>query len=343
MAERSSFFDSVNRDRAYFAADYALHLSTYFTNGIFNNGLRVVANNNMTISVEAGDANINGYRYNNDSRKILNVSNADGVLNRIDNIVIRLDIPNRQIKAEIITGNFAQNPVAPPLVRNASVFDLRIATINVRAGTASITTNLITDTRLLSSDCGNVVSAVQSLNTDDIFAQYEATFNSWFGKMKNQLSEDAAGSLQLQLDGLKEDVRENSHNINGLDGQVKEINSGFRSFGITEIPPLETMVERDLVPPIHVANAGLYDIRANIPINHMGQAGREMRIRIRINETTVFLSTAVINTWAFTVAESISDLINIPANATVRITVQSSSMATWAVGHSGNVRKLRVR
>ena len=224
MAEKSSFFDSINSDRAYYSADWALHLSKYFTNGVFDNGLRVVGNEDMSVSIEAGDANIKGYRYNNDPFKVLPVANADGVLNRIDNIVIRLDIPNRQITTEIITGSFAQNPVAPALVRGTSIYDLRIAKINVPAGTTSITQNLIEDTRFNNADCGNVICAVQTPDFTNILAQYIALWNQlietqtedfetwfnertadfdyWFQHMKDQLSEDAAGHLQLQIDDL---------------------------------------------------------------------------------------------------------------------------------------------
>lgn len=214
MAEKSSFFDSVGGDRAYYAADWALHLSKYFSDGIFNNGLQVLANEDMSISISAGDANIKGYRYNNDSEKIINIANADGTLNRIDNIVIRLDIPNRQVTTEIVQGAFAENAVAPALVRGTSVFDLRIAKINVPAGTTAITQDLIEDTRYKNSDCGNVICAVQTPDFTNILAEYIAIweklindetveFEEWFNRMKNQLSEDAAGKLQLEIDSLK--------------------------------------------------------------------------------------------------------------------------------------------
>lgn len=216
MAEKSSFFDSINKDRAYYAADFASHMAEYFTNGVFNNGLKVVTNNDMSISIQLGSANINGYKYKLDTNpKIIKVANADGILNRIDNIVIRLDIPNRQITAEIINGDFAENAVAPVLSRGTSIYDLRIAKINVPAGTTTITTDLIEDTRFDDSDCGNVICAVQSPDFTDVLTQYTALwdellktekedFEKWFDKMKGQLSEDSAGKLQLQIDDLKE-------------------------------------------------------------------------------------------------------------------------------------------
>lgn len=214
MAEKYSFFDSIDRDRAYYAADWALHMSKYFTNGIFDNGLQVVANEGMNIAVNSGDANINGYRYNNDSQKVISVANADGTLNRIDNIIVRLDIPNRQITTEIVTGTFAEKAVAPLLTRGTSIYELRIAKISIPAGTTEITADLITDTRFNDNDCGNVICAVTNPDFTNILNQYIALWDSliqtqtedfekWFNEIKNQLSEDAAGNLQLQINDIK--------------------------------------------------------------------------------------------------------------------------------------------
>lgn len=217
MAEKSSFFDSVNADRVYCAADWASHMAEYFTNGIFNNGLKVVANNDMSVSIQLGAANVNGYKYKLDTNpKVIDVANADGILNRIDNIVIRLDIPNRQVTAEIVQGNFSENAVAPALTRGTSVYDLRIAKISIPAGTTAITQNLITDCRFNSNDCGNVICAVQSPDFTDILNQYEAlwdslitekvgSFEQWFEEIKDRLDRDTAGHL-LNLINTKADI-----------------------------------------------------------------------------------------------------------------------------------------
>ena len=119
--ERYSFFNDINDDRVYFAEDFARHLAKYFTNGIFNNELQVLSNDDMSVILRPGSANINGYRYDNDQQKILTIENADGVLNRIDNIVVRLDLVNRDITTQVIKGSFADEPIAPPLVRTSTI------------------------------------------------------------------------------------------------------------------------------------------------------------------------------------------------------------------------------
>lgn len=218
MAEKSNFFDSVRGDRAYYAADFAKKFATFFSNGVFNNGLQVISNNDMTISVKPGDANINGYGYSNDANKIIQITNADGVLNRVDNIVIRLDLINRQITAEVVTGDFAENAVAPQLTRGTNIFDLRIATIRIPAGTTAITADLIEDTRFFAEDCGNVICAVQNPDFGGVLNQFidmwqlflqnsTNNFNTWFANLKNILDENVAGNLQNQIDDLNEDIK----------------------------------------------------------------------------------------------------------------------------------------
>lgn len=223
--EKCSFFNDVDGDRVYYAEDFARHLATYFTNGIFNNGCQVLANtNNMAVNVDIGSANINGYRYDNDGIKTLQIDNADGVLNRVDNIVIRLDLTNRNISLQVIKGTFAQSPTAPNLVRTSTIYDLRIAKISVPAGTTEITQDLVTDTRFMTSDCGNVISTVQTPDTENLFIQIEQIFTNtinemsdnfeqWFNHIKNHLSEDSAGALQNEIDAIVADVEVLQGNI----------------------------------------------------------------------------------------------------------------------------------
>lgn len=186
--EKFSFFNDINNDRVYYAEDFARHLKKYFTNGIFNNELQVLANDDMTITIKKGDANIEGYRYTNTSDLIKTLEPADGVLNRIDNIIIRLDLTNRIISIQVVKGDFAENPVAPSLVRSTTVYDLRIATISIPAGTTTITQDLVSDRRFFTEECGDVISAVQTPDTQNLFIQIETEFNNLLSLMNSALN-----------------------------------------------------------------------------------------------------------------------------------------------------------
>ncbi|MGH4125285.1 MAG: hypothetical protein ACREV6_20400 [Clostridium sp.] len=69
----------------------------------------------MTLTVKAGKAWINGYCYINDSDLILPISVADGVLKRIDRLVIQFNTIDRNITAKVKKGIFASSPIATVL------------------------------------------------------------------------------------------------------------------------------------------------------------------------------------------------------------------------------------
>lgn len=220
--EESSFFNDVDGDRIYYAEDFAEYFIPFFTNGIFNNGCQVLGNtNDMAVNVSTGRAFINGYRYRNKQSKTLTIENADGVLSRIDNIVIRLDLTNRNISTQVIKGSFSNNPVAPDLTRTSTIYDLRIAKVYIPAGTTEITQDLIEDCRFINNDCGNVISPIKTPDTEQLFIQMQAIFDkfiadstngfdTWFDSIKNQLDSDAAGNLQNQINNLNSNKVDNA-------------------------------------------------------------------------------------------------------------------------------------
>ena len=60
----------------------------------------------------------------------------------------------------------------------------------------------------------------------NFFSQEENAFDTWFQQMKDQLSEDAAGNLQLQIDNLTQMLMESISALITEDGDyiVKEDN-----------------------------------------------------------------------------------------------------------------------
>ena len=204
--EESGFFASINGDRKYKSDLIATFFSKLFTNGVFNNELQVQANDNMTVTLKSGTAFINGYFYNNTVDKVINISLSDTEQSRIDSIVLRFSKENRQIIADVLEGSYADNPVAPELTRNSNVYELRLCNISVNKQADSITTSMIEDCRFNSTDCGQVISAVQQLDTTEIFAQYQAAFDALFEQMEGILSGDAAGELLVEINDIKSNM-----------------------------------------------------------------------------------------------------------------------------------------
>ncbi|UJA30855.1 hypothetical protein [Clostridium sporogenes] len=228
--EKSGFFNSINGDRKYKADFFAEFFASFIGNGVYPNpstSLQVLSNNDMTVTIKQGRAWINGRYYNNDSDLVLSLDIADGVLDRIDRIVIRKDTVKRKTYAYIKKGYFASSPPAPTLQRDADAYELGIADIYVKAGTISITQADITDLRLNKDLCGIVHGVVEQVDTTTLFNQYterfkikseefEKEFEDWLKTLKDVLDEDTAGNL-LNL------ITKNEGNINNIKSELADI------------------------------------------------------------------------------------------------------------------------
>lgn len=224
MAEYSSFFDAHYEngayDRVYLAAHFAKYFASFIGNGIYggkSSELLVQQNDtaNMSVKVLSGEAFINGYRYENDSNLSLSIDTADGVLNRIDIIVIRWSNSDRAIRAVVEKGTPSANPVAPTLKRNADYYDLKLAQVYIGAGATRITQENITDFRLDTSVCGLVQGVIQQFDTtafgqqinsfiENFKTSNNAKANKIFSDLNALIHSDIATGLVADVDMLKQ-------------------------------------------------------------------------------------------------------------------------------------------
>lgn len=187
--EKSSFFNSVSGDRVYRAEEWADYFASFIGNGVFpvpSNNLQVVAGAGMVIAVKAGKAWINGYFYNNTNDLSVTLPTADGVLKRIDRIVVRWDLTNRVISVKVKSSTPSASPIAPPLQRNADAYELCLADVLVGAGVTAVSQANITDRRLDMSLCGVVAGVVDQIDT----AAFNAQLQAWFADYKNMSLEE---------------------------------------------------------------------------------------------------------------------------------------------------------
>ena len=220
--EKSFVFDAVLvdgvYDREYLSEDFCNYFKSFISDGVFPNpstNLQVIASSNMDIVLNKGKAFKNGRLYENTEPLTFTIEPADGVLNRIDTVILQVDNLKREFKAVIKKGTFAVNPIPQELLNNADYEELKVAEVYVKAGTIKITQADITDTRLDKNVCGLVSQMVQSVDTSTLYRQIQsdlekfnteekARFLQWFDGIKIILDENTAGNL-LNLINSKAD------------------------------------------------------------------------------------------------------------------------------------------
>lgn len=203
--ERCGFFDAnlvgEEYDRVYLAAQFAAYFASFIGNGVYaehSNQLQVVAmpTPQMQVGVEKGQGWINGYWYENTDTMYLPIEVADGVLNRIDSIVLRLGFAERNMWLMVKKGTPAVSPTAPEVTRTADYYDLQLATVSIPASSIRITQAQIQDTRMNQDVCGWVTGVVEQLDTTTLFNQFETYFQEF--KENNQADYEEWTEAQKQ-------------------------------------------------------------------------------------------------------------------------------------------------
>lgn len=103
----------------------------------------------------------------------LAVDAADGVLNRIDRVIVEWKTTNYvdYPEVKILKGEKSGKAAAPALTNNSTIRQISLARISVAAGTTAITASMITDERLDASVCGLVTENV-GIDTSTMQSQF---------------------------------------------------------------------------------------------------------------------------------------------------------------------------
>ena len=158
------------------AADVAAYLAGR-TSGVFSSAedFPVTAAGGLTVTVGAGrgwvhPSRFTGYSITKREADTLTMPLADPSLPRIDRIVMRYDAGARAASLHVLQGTASSTPTAPAISRTELIYDLCLAEIARPAGSTSITTGQITDTRLDEALCGIVRDGVTGIPTDELLA-----------------------------------------------------------------------------------------------------------------------------------------------------------------------------
>ena len=199
MALTSGFFNSKNHDRLYDATQ----ISTLFE-GLINDGVyqgvghifKVSASNGMNVTVDTGRAWFNNTWTRNDALIVLTVPTAEQVLKRIDAVVIEVNsldtVRNNSIK--IVKGTPASNPAKPSLTKNDDVHQYPLAYITVDPNVTVITQQKIQNA-VGTSACPFVTGIIDTLDIDDLIAQWSSEFNVLFAELEDMIAQAASQTI----------------------------------------------------------------------------------------------------------------------------------------------------
>lgn len=166
------------------AADVAAYLAG-LTSGVFSGDedFPVTAAGGLKVTVGAGrgwvhPSRFTGYSITKRESDTLTMPLADPSLPRIDRIAMRYDAGARAASLQVLQGTASSTPTAPAISRTELIYDLCLAEITRPAGSTSISTGQITDTRLDEALCGIVRDGVTGIPTDELLAAAKERINA---------------------------------------------------------------------------------------------------------------------------------------------------------------------
>lgn len=214
MAITSGFFNSKGGDRKYNAEHMSRYFDKLITSGVFPNPstqLQVVATTGMTVNVLPGRGIADCHWMENDANYSLTLDAADVVLDRIDAIVMKLDLTEdvRDVHLEVKKGTPSSSPTAPAMTRSDQIKEYCLATIRVAKLAESITQAQITDTRANTSVCGWVTGLITQVDTSTLFSQWQSAYEQYYDESTaefKQYYESSTAAFDEWFQDLKETV-----------------------------------------------------------------------------------------------------------------------------------------
>ena len=199
MALTSGFFNSKNHDRLYDATQISTLFEGLINDGVYQgvgNIFKVSASNGMNVTVDTGRAWFNNTWTRNDALIVLTVPTAEQVLKRIDAVVIEVNsletVRNNTIK--IVKGTPASDPSKPSLTKNDDVHQYPLAYITVDPNVTVITQQKIQNA-VGTSACPFVTGIIDTLDIDDLIAQWSSEFNVLFAELEDMIAQAASQTI----------------------------------------------------------------------------------------------------------------------------------------------------
>ena len=216
MSVSSGFFNSLNGDRKYNAAQMSAIFDGLIIDGVFasiGTAFAVKAAGGLTVNVGIGKAWFDHTWTVNDSILPMTAPEAEVLLDRIDAVVLEVNGTEsvRENTIKFVKGNPSSAPSRPTLTNEGNVHQYPLCYIYRKYGTAVI--NQADITPMVGTESTPFVTGIlqtisldellgkwqdeldrftdaRSQEVDDWIAQKESDFTTWFDKMKADLQQE---------------------------------------------------------------------------------------------------------------------------------------------------------
>lgn len=216
MSVSSGFFNSLNGDRKYNAAQMSAIFDGLIIDGVFasiGTAFAVKAAGGLTVNVGVGKAWFDHTWTVNDSILLMTASEAEVLLDRIDAVVLEVNGTEsvRENTIKFVKGNPSSAPSRPTLTNEGNIHQYPLCYIYRKYGTAVI--NQADITPMVGTESTPFVTGIlqtisldellgkwqdeldrftdaRSQEVDDWIAQEESDFTAWFNKMKADLQQE---------------------------------------------------------------------------------------------------------------------------------------------------------
>ena len=216
MSVSSGFFNSLNGDRKYNAAQMSAIFDGLIIDGVFasiGTAFAVKAAGGLTVNVGIGKAWFDHTWTVNDSILLMTAPEAEVLLDRIDAVVLEVNGTEsvRENTIKFVKGNPSSAPSRPTLTNEGNVHQYPLCYIYRKYGTAVI--NQADITPMVGTESTPFVTGIlqtisldellgkwqdeldrftdaRSQEVDDWIAQEESDFTAWFNKMKADLQQE---------------------------------------------------------------------------------------------------------------------------------------------------------
>lgn len=216
MSVSSGFFNSLNGDRKYNAAQMSAIFDGLIVDGVFasiGTAFAVKAAGGLTVNVGIGKAWFNHTWTVNDSILPMTAPEAEVLLDRIDAVVLEVNGTEsvRENTIKFVKGNPSSAPSRPTLTNEGNVHQYPLCYIYRKYGTAVI--NQADITPMVGTESTPFVTGIlqtisldellgkwqdeldrftdaRSQEVDDWIAQEESDFTTWFNEMKADLQQE---------------------------------------------------------------------------------------------------------------------------------------------------------